>query len=140
MELLRRDLHASREGSEATGRSVMAQIPAKQAANTNGDGIERRSNSGRRLSRTAWKPGRSGNPNGRPKKGATLADLLDQRLDKIAFVDAVIALALEGNSRCIQEIFLRIDGPITQPVAQETVLRVEYADDVGEANDSSSVL
>ena len=37
--------------------------------------------------------------------------------------------AMAGNARCIQEIFLRLDGPITQPVAQETVLRVEYASD-----------
>jgi hypothetical protein len=104
-------------------------IGEKQGGNT-GDGNLR----------PPWRKGQSGNPNGRPKKGQTLADLIEARLDKEAFVDAIIALALEGNARCIAEIFLRLDGPITQPVAQETVLVVEYADDVGEANDSSSVL
>lgn len=94
-------------------------------SNGNGNGRKRLPTSG------SWKKGVSGNPNGRPKKGATLADLLDQRLDKAAFVDAVIALALKGNARCIAEIFQRLDGPVTRSTSEATVLRIEYADDLG---------
>jgi hypothetical protein len=30
-----------------------------------------------------WKPGQSGNPNGRPKKGLAIADILNERGDKV---------------------------------------------------------
>jgi hypothetical protein len=67
-----------------------------------------------------WKPGESGNANGRPRKGHTLTDLIEARLDKEAFVQRVIGLAMEGNMAAIKEIFERIDGKVTQSLAGPT--------------------
>lgn len=41
--------------------------------------------------------GVSGNPNGRPKKGRTLSDIIDRKLDKEAFVQRLIDLAMGTN-------------------------------------------
>ena len=41
--------------------------------------------------------GRSGNPKGRPPKGRTLTDLINQKLDKPRFVKALLELAYGGK-------------------------------------------
>jgi len=61
-----------------------------------------------------WKPGVSGNPNGRPKKGETLTDLLGEKLDKDKFVRRLISLAWKGDMTAIKYIYDRIDGAIPQ--------------------------
>jgi len=79
-----------------------------------------------------WKPGESGNPYGRPKKGQTLTELMKQDLEqvveikhedgtseqipqKILFVRSVILKALGGDSASAKLIMEYVDGkPITK--------------------------
>ncbi len=46
-----------------------------------------------------WKPGQSGNPKGRPKRGLALAELC--RLHNDEMVSLLVELARAGDSRCI---------------------------------------
>ena len=80
-------------------------MPVKHASNTNGNGVER-DETGR------WKS--SGNPNGRPKAGTSIRELMSLRLDRNAFVDKVIELAMEGNPTALREVLERLDGKIAQ--------------------------
>ena len=59
------------------------------------------------------------NRNGRPKKGAALTDLLDDKLDLIhkagkikreAIAEKIIELALNGDLTALKYIFDRVDG------------------------------
>lgn len=88
----------------------------------------------RRLPRTAWKPGQSGNPNGRPKKGKTLSDILEKhgakRIVKTTGPDGEIKyisqkealakklweLAITGDVAAIKYIYDRIDGKPTESI------------------------
>src|SRR6267143_6322056 len=56
---------------------------------------------------TTWQPGKSGNPRGRPVRGNTITDLLEERLDKQRFVDILVTMAL-GQRVGSQEIDLGI--------------------------------
>ena len=47
--------------------------------------------------KTAWQPGQSGNPNGRPKKGQTLTDALTSIVDKHELAKTIYSMALEGD-------------------------------------------
>jgi len=60
-----------------------------------------------------WKPGESGNPNGRPKKGRTYTDLLMEKLDKETFVNKVIEMIKSGNSSVIEQTWNRVEGKVT---------------------------
>jgi hypothetical protein len=73
----------------------------------------------------AWKPGQSGNPNGRPRKGKCLSDALQKRLKKKredgrtsnqAIVDRLVTAAEEGDLRAIEGIFNRLEGTPTQSI------------------------
>lgn len=58
-----------------------------------------------------WKPGVSGNPNGRPPKGEALTDILNSKLDKEQIVDKMIEIAVEKEDlSAIKYIFDRLDG------------------------------
>ena len=50
------------------------------------------------------------NPNGRPKKGETLTDILTAKLDKEEFIERLIALSEKDDLSAIKYIFDRIDG------------------------------
>ena len=78
--------------------------------------------------KTTWKPGQSGNPNGRPPRGETLSELLRVKLReqnvnvngakveaKEAIILQLIKLAVSGDLRAIQYIMDRIDGKPLQP-------------------------
>jgi len=68
-----------------------------------------------------WKPGQSGNPKGRPKKGKTITDALNKYLNqkepgseitrKQQLIQSIYSLAVdEGDLLAIKYIIDRIDG------------------------------
>lgn len=67
-------------------------------------------------------PGVSGNPNGRPKKGETITDLVQELLRnkprgqektyRELFAMRVMKLALEGDMTAIREIWDRMEGSV----------------------------
>jgi hypothetical protein len=74
--------------------------------------------------------GKSGNPGGRPKAEVCLTTLLraalaekdvdGKRTKARAVVDALLAEAIDGNAKAIEQVFDRIDG-ILQPVKTEAL-------------------
>ena len=73
-----------------------------------------------------YKPGESGNPAGRPKKGQSMADVMAQVLEedvqgmekKEALVRKIIKLAFDGESWAMQQVFDRMDGKPRQVIEQ----------------------
>jgi len=75
-----------------------------------------------------WKPGQSGNPEGRPPKKECLTSLLREEIEKKCQSDkkgrtwkelivlTTLELAIKGNSVALREIWDRIDGKLATPV------------------------
>ena len=71
-----------------------------------------------------WKPGVSGNPNGRPKIGAALSDLLRAKMDELhpvagvpwrdLVVQTIMEKAISGDMRAAELVMERIDGKVSQ--------------------------
>lgn len=70
-----------------------------------------------------WGDGKSGNPNGRPKKENCLTDILKATTDKMvtnvngekvavkqAIADKLIQLALDGDTVALKYLYDRVDG------------------------------
>ena len=68
-----------------------------------------------------WKPGQSGNPNGAPKKENSITHILAQKLDKDAFTEKLIELALTGDIRAIQMVYERMDGKMKEELQVEGI-------------------
>ena len=60
-----------------------------------------------------FKKGEINNPNGRPKKGQSLTDLLNKKLDKEKFIEELIKYA-ETDPVMKKYIFDRIDGKVVE--------------------------
>ena len=69
--------------------------------------------------------GQSGNPNGRPKTGAAMTDLLRKELNKAGedkiplkkkLVKTLIDKAIEGDPACLKYIIDRLDGKPTETI------------------------
>lgn len=77
---------------------------------------------------TTWKPGQTGNPNGRPPRGETLTDILRVKLRELkvkgkgnkpieakeALMITLLNIAMAGDLRAIQYIMDRVDGKPVQ--------------------------
>jgi len=91
-----------------------------------------------------WGKGNSGNPNGRPRRGNTLADELrkvlnrkgpDGKKNNVAIAEKLVELARSGEVKAIREIFDRVDGRALQPIehggvggAKNVLITVVYDD------------
>lgn len=83
----------------------------------------------RKAPKTAWKPGESGNPGGRPKKGNTWADILEEVGEQIEKKSGKTFKSLvskrlwvecvNGNVTAIKELMNRMDGMPKQNVGVE---------------------
>ena len=85
---------------------------------------------------TRWKPGQSGNPNGRPPKGDALTDILRQKIDKDIIADKLIEIALAdgGDLAALKYIYDRIDGRPKETIEQTIrempdVIEVDLSED-----------
>ena len=57
-----------------------------------------------------WKPGQSGNPNGRPLKDRAFSDALRAALDPLDLAAKLAALVADGNLEAIKYAYNRIEG------------------------------
>ena len=81
-----------------------------------------------------WPKGVSGNPNGRPKLGLSMADLIRSRLedgDKGAkIVDAMVSRSLEGSDQATKILLDRAYGMAPQTVDVTTNVHTETVEKV----------
>lgn len=89
--------------------------------------------------------GNRANPNGRPKKGQALTDLLrlrmaepgpDGRLNSEIVADKLIALACAGEMDAIKVVFDRLDGKVATPVDLQGEQRINIVLDWGDGGGS----
>jgi hypothetical protein len=90
----------------------------------------------RNLEKGMWKPGQSGNPRGRPPNESSLTALLRQELAntcpadqkgrtwKELIVEAMMRLAIKGNSTAINTVFERIEGKVKDEVDHSGTVKV----------------
>ena len=86
-----------------------------------------------------WKPGISGNPNGRPPSEDSLNNLLREELEKVdpdkklsnkeIIAAALVRMAKEGNRQAIETIFNRLDGTPKQSL--EVTGNIQFPEVVG---------
>ena len=85
-----------------------------------------------------WKPGQSGNPSGRPKKGTSVADLLRWKAKRKvlagpqkgktyadAIAEVILVKAEAGDLKAAEMYFDRIEGKPHQTIAQTTETKAE---------------
>ena len=73
---------------------------------------------------TRWKPGQSGNPKGRARKGHTLTEALEGLVDRKALGAALVSLAFTAENEqtrlaALKYIYDRIEGTPTQWHAED---------------------
>ena len=77
----------------------------------------------RKAPKTAWKPGQSGNPGGRPKKINCIPDILNElgmknhskgKTKLRAVMEKVYELALAGTPWAVEYVSQRTEGKVTQ--------------------------
>lgn len=84
-------------------------------ANDNADSVNSLEKQSKYTPKTAWKPGQSGNPNGRPPKGhsitETIREMMSERPEiKKALGAKIMQSAIEGDMTAIKLIWNYLDG------------------------------
>ena len=82
-----------------------------------------------------WKPGQSGNPKGRAKKGKTLTDVLRVEVGKMRELDdgqrvstrvllaqKLIELSLEGDAYAMKYLYDRLDGKPLETIDERRIV------------------
>lgn len=65
-----------------------------------------------------WKPGESGNPAGRPKKGEALTDKLREKVNADELTEWLLKEAKTGDIAAIKYVFDRIEGKPRETIHQ----------------------
>lgn len=104
------------------------------AKNTGKNNGERRGNANLR----PWKPGQSGNPNGRPSGVRTWAVVLRERFEQgeitqEQLMDKLVAIADKGDLRAMDIIMERMDGKADQKLKLEGRSIIELISDGSKA-------
>lgn len=81
--------------------------------------IQAKNRQSNKKNKTSWKPGETGNPNGRPKKGTPITDFMRELFHakpelKAQLVETLMVMALKGDIAAIREIMDRMEGKPTQ--------------------------
>jgi hypothetical protein len=89
-----------------------------------------------------FKPGESGNPNGRPKSGESWADLIEEAMQELtddesgnkvkvkkAIAQKMAKMALEGNPKFAEIIMERQEGKAKQTVDTNTSFTFNFEDE-----------
>ena len=107
--------------------------------NTKKSVVKQRKNNEGGITGKGFKPGISGNPNGRPKKENCVSDLLRNKGDEIqddgrtklqVVIDTLFDRANEGELKAIDMIFDRLEGKAAQKIeVEETLLPTGF--DIG---------
>jgi hypothetical protein len=85
--------------------------------------VKQTTNKGKRKApRSAFKPGHSGNPNGRPRKGETLSDYLTSRLPRDEWARLVAAQCRKGSLRALALYASRVEG---QPLSATEIMDID---------------
>lgn len=76
--------------------------------------------------KTSWKPGQSGNPNGRPPKEfsitETIRDMMNEKPEiKKALGTKAIEMALSGDITALRLVWAYMDGMPTQPIENKII-------------------
>ena len=83
--------------------------------------------------RRSWQPGKSGNPNGRPKEIKYISEALREQLSDVNLVNELakeLIKRAKKSDNSINIILDRTEGKVTQPIGGvgEITLRVVYDD------------
>lgn len=86
---------------------------------------------------TSWKPGESGNPNGRPPKGYSITEWFKNMLNsnpevKDAIGKSIMKKALEGDTTAQKMVWQYMDGMPQQKIEHEggVEIKITNLDDV----------
>lgn len=91
----------------------------------------------RKVPRTAWKPGQSGNPKGRPPLGGSIAEQLrtilaedagDGRTKREAILRRVVNNATQGKPWAVEFVADRREGKLLQPLSAPTKIVLQWED------------
>ena len=98
----------------------------------NEDIVKQSNNNNLKRGNPAWKKGKSGNPNGRPRKEACITTVLQSRMGVVPQIDiggkvntktwaeliadSLLVNAYKGNAAAMHELMDRIEGKVAQPV------------------------
>jgi hypothetical protein len=120
----------------AKKKQAVGTAGAQSLKNNDGNKESGKERSRRNLEKGKRKPGQSGNPRGRPPNESSLTVLLRQELDNICaadqkgrtwkelIVEALMRLAIKGNSTAINTVFERIEGKVKDEVDHSGTVKV----------------